>query len=83
MKEINLENILLAKFGCNSKQQFLDNFSLEEAYCFLLEAMKLSCDLTLKLAAENADIKYSHSFRNESIYVVDEKSILNTINQIK
>lgn len=78
--KINLENVLLAKFGCDSKQQFIDKFTLEESYTLLLEAMKLSCDLSIKLASENAEAHGSSC--GYGSYWVDRQSILDTIKQI-
>lgn len=84
-EKINLEEILLAKFGCISKQQLIDYFSLEEAYPLILETMKLSCQKALELAAEKATFKeYVVGIKLDQIKkVINKQSILLVIDLIK
>ena len=78
-RKINLEEILNNQI---SKDFNFRLFYGESTTNNVIKAMKESCKQVLELAAhENAEINYIG--RCPEIPVVDEQSILNTINQIE
>ena len=70
-KEIDLEKIL-SNISIKYKKEKYPNE-------IVFEAMKEACRQVLKLAAKNAELE----FIGDNWVEIDERSILNTINQVK
>lgn len=96
MKEINLEEILNniviqeIRNHVGSKARYTDEVikqiaSEQESYDHntVIKSMKEAVKQSLELAAENAQCKEVSILDKYMGYVVNKKSILNTINQVK
>lgn len=76
-KQINLEELILLKHGCNSREQLIANYSLnnESDFNLLIASIKYCCSKILELASENALIQ-EQLLINKKVVAIRESTIL-------
>ena len=81
MKTINLEEIIIKRFGCTDTEDLKRCLPAFITVDNMKDCIKEACEQTVDLCAENAD--WEMDTTNDNLTVsVDEKSILKTKNQI-